>query len=157
MFAISKNFSEPNIDNEKPRYKVNTEAIYKGTRVCVIVLNDSPVIHDEIVSAIKYIPHITEIIVSTKDDYFKKHSNKNIDIVITDIEFGNKIETSIVKQIKAISPKTDIIVYTRIDSPTIKTRLLKDGADAFIQLGSISSLLESIVKVMVKKNYNSQH
>ncbi len=156
MLTISKNISEFNIDKRKPKYIVDTDAVTKRVNICVIVLNDSPEIQEEIVSSIKYIPQINKIIVSTKDDYFEKHATKNIDIVITDIEFGNKIETSIVKQIKAISPETDIIVYTRIDSPNIKTRLLKNGAEAFVQLGNISNLLKHIVKIMVKQKYNRQ-
>ncbi len=149
-------YKSTDVGNKKTKFKINTNAISKGTSVCIIVLNDSPDIYNEIISEIKYIPQVNQIIVSTKDDFFMKHLTKNIDIVITDIEFGNKIETFIVKKIKAISPETDIIIYSRIDSPTIKNRLLKNGAAAFIQLGCISCLLESIVKVMVKKKYNRQ-
>jgi len=156
MYASPKNLSVPYVDNKKPRYIDSTDAITKMVNICVIVLNDSPEIQEEIVSSIKYIPQINQIIVSTKEDYFEKHATKNIDIVITDIEFGNKIETSIVKQIKAISPETDIIVYSRIDNPNIKTRLLNNGADAFVQLGNISNLLKHIVKIMVKQKYNRQ-
>ncbi|MCF6270139.1 MAG: response regulator [Melioribacteraceae bacterium] len=156
MSALSKSLSEPYTDEKKPKYIINTEAITKGTIICVIVLNDSPAIQEEIISNIQYVPNIEKIIVSTFTDFFEKHASKKIDIVITDIEFGNKVLTSIVKQIKAISPETDIIIYTRIDSPKIRTRLLKNGANAFVQLGNISNLLEHIVKIMVKKKYSNQ-
>jgi len=87
-------------------------------------------------------------------DYFEKYANEQIDIIITEVEFANKIEPSFIDKLKSISPETKIIVYTKTQNHALRNRLLQNGADAFIFSRDISYLLEYIVKIMIRtKSY----
>ena len=86
----------------------------------------------------------------SKNDFLDNKSTEQINIVITEIEFSDKIDIHFVQEIKSISPDAKVIVYTRFLNHAIRTRLLNDGADAFIFLRDISYLLGHIVKMIIR-------
>lgn len=129
MVSLSKKLLESNEKYHKTKSQVINETLSKG--ICVCIIDDSPTIREGIVSAIN-IPYINQVITTSKADYLNKHKTKQIDIIVTEMEFGNGKEDSFIEQIKSISPKTKFIVYTRIENFAIRNRLLKNRHDAFI-------------------------
>lgn len=148
MLAISKELQDSFKEERESKETVTKETYSKVVNICII--NDSPVIQEGIVSAIKSVPGVQKIITTSKNDFFGNHSSEQFDILITEIEFSNKIEISIIEEMKSIAPEAKIIVYTRFLNHAIRTRLLNDGADAFIFLRDITYLLGHIVKMIIK-------
>jgi DNA-binding NarL/FixJ family response regulator len=155
MFALSKEISKSYKTEKTQKKEATNNNPKKTTTICII--NDSPTIREGIFSSIHEIADIKQIIKTSKKDYFDKHATKQIDIVITEIEFNNKVETSFVEQIKSINPDTRIIVYTKIENHAVRNYLLSNGADAFIFLRDINFFIEHIVKIMIRKNQRIKH
>ena len=154
MLALSKELQDS--------FKVESESreiVAKGTFTTVVkicIINDSQVIQEGIVAAVKNVAGVKKIITTSKNEFLDNHMAEDFDILITEIEFGNKIDISFIKELKSISPKSKVIVYTRFLNHAIRTRLLNDGADAFIFLRDISYLLGHIVKMIIKTIPNSK-
>jgi len=88
---------------------------------------------------------------TSQKDYFSIHAVKNFDIIITEIEFENKLDTPFVKQLKSISPETEIIVYTRLENNRLRNVALNLGAQFFLLWGDTYRLLERITEAMIRK------
>ncbi|MDA3862172.1 MAG: response regulator [Melioribacteraceae bacterium] len=155
MFILSKEMLKSQVKVKQNLNLTINKTDAKSISICVI--NDSPTLLEGIASLLEKVPNVNQIIKTSKADYFDKHATKHIDIVVTEIEFGEQIEESFVEQIKAISPDTNIIVYTRIENHASRNRLLQNGADAFIFLKDVSSFLEHIVKIFIRKKQRDVH
>jgi len=152
MFALSNQLKETLKVEKGSKNIVTDEPPVKNVKICII--DDSPTVQEEIVFAIKNVQSVKKVIKTSKMDYFEKYANEQIDIIITEVEFANKIEPSFIDKLKLISPETKIIVYTKTQNHAIRNRLLQNGADAFIFSRDISYLLEYIVKIMIRtKSY----
>ena len=148
MLALSKELQN--------RFKLEDELIKAVTNgdssknVNIFIINYSPIVQEGIVSALQNVPCVNTITTTTKIDYEENHTPAQIDILITEIEFSNKIDINFIQEIKSKSPDAKVIVYTRFLNHAIRTHLLNDGADAFIFLRDISYLLGHIVKMIIR-------
>lgn len=149
MLALSRELQD--------RFKLEDEATKTVTNgnspnnINICIINDSPVVQEGIVSALQNVPCVNSIITTTKNDFQENEPIEDIDILITKIEFANKIDINFIHKNKSKSPDAKIIAYTRFLNHAIRTRLLNDGADTFIFLRDISFLLGHIVKTIVEQ------
>lgn len=125
-----------------------------GAIVCIV--NDSVVMREGIKTIISGVYHIQDMVTTSRDNFFEKLENQNIDIVITDIEFEEKIDTTFIKQIKTFSPETRVVVYTRIKNHFHRNQSLNAGADFFIFWEERFQLLEHVISRMVAKIIGNQ-
>jgi len=148
MLALSKELQNTFKLEDEITKAVNNGDSSKNINICII--NDSPIVQEGIVSALQNVSGVDKITTISKNDFLDNKSTEQNNIVITEIEFSDKIDIHFVQEIKSISPDAKVIVYTRFLNHAIRTRLLNDGADAFIFLRDISYLLGHIVKMIIR-------
>ena len=148
MALLSKN-TYVSIKPEKPRFKVVNKTTKIDLSICTI--SDSEILREGIYSVFQDEIDVTNMVLTSKNVFFDKHAKSNFDVVITDIEFVDGIDTSFIKQIKSISPETRIIVYTSPKNRDRRIRAMEYGAEFFIFFDDSFKLLEFIVKRMVTK------
>ena len=148
MLALSKDLQNTfKLEDKSNNSDINSD---DSKNINISIINDSPIVQEGIVAAIQNVPCLKNIRTTTKNDFIENHSDEEVDIIITEIEFSNKIDIQFIQEIKSKSPDAKIIVYTRFLNHAIRTRLLNDGADAFIFLRDISYLLGHIVKMIIR-------
>ncbi|MCF6270137.1 MAG: response regulator [Melioribacteraceae bacterium] len=135
--------------NSYKRIKIINEIPKAEAAICII--NDSDTLREDIYSTLKNEYNIDEIVKTSKKDYIKKHMTKIFDVIITDIEFADGIDTSFINQINSIFPKTRIIVYTNPQNRTQRIRSLEYGANYFIFMDDDLLLLQFVVRKIIEK------
>ncbi len=139
------------IRKNSTRYKVVNEIPKAEASICII--NDCDILRGEIYSTLKNEYHINQIVQISKKDYFGKYMTKKFDIIITDIEFSEGIDTLFVKEINIIHPNARVIVYTNPTNRSKKNRSIEYGADFFIFMDDDLKLLEFVVRKIIEKSF----
>jgi DNA-binding NarL/FixJ family response regulator len=126
------------------RYKVVNENRSDFSKICVI--NNSEIIRVGINSVLKEEYKNDIILDVSKKEFSLLWEQSKFDIIITDIEFDGKNDTSFIPTIKQSHPDAIIIVYTNFRNQTHRKSSLNDGAHFFIFVDKNLNLLEYIVR-----------
>lgn len=147
MTLIRKNSNESTTQNSA-RSKIANDI--PKTEVTICVINDSDILLEDIYSTLKNKYHIDQIVKTPKQEYIEKHMTKKFDVIITDIEFLDGIDTLFIKEINLIYPHTRIIVYTSPKNRYKRIRSIEYGADFFIFTDDNLKLLEFVIRKIIQ-------
>ena len=146
MPLIKKNSSK-----STTRFKIINEIPQANSTICII--NDSDILREKIYSSFKNEHHIEQITKTSKKDYIEKHMSKKFDVIITDIEFAEGIDTAFIKELNLHSPHTRIVVYTNPKNRSKRIQSVEYGAGFFIFMDDELKLLEFVVKKIIGKSF----
>ncbi len=144
MMLTRKNSSE-----STSRFKIVNEISKANSTVCII--NDFEIVREKIYSSFKNESQIEQIVKTSKNDYIEKHMEKKFDVIVTDIEFIEGINTLFLKELCLNNPKTKIVVYTSSKNRNKRIQSVEYGADFFIFMNDNLQLLELVVKRLIGK------
>lgn len=150
MMALSKNLCKTKKEKEN-RYLIVEN---NGRNINLCIISDSNIMRDHINSIIDKMHNIDTIYCSSPKEYFEENVDNLVDIVITDIEFENKIDTQFITKINSQSPSTRIIVYTNLNNYNYGNKSLYNGADYFIFWEEKYNLLEHLINQIANKIFS---
>ena len=127
---------------------------FRNINLCII--SDSNIMRNHINSIIEKMYNIDTIYCNSPKEYFEENIDSLVDIVISDIEFENKIDTQFISKINSKSPDTRIIVYTNLNNYNYGNKSLYNGADFFIFWEEKYNLLEHVINQIANKIYSEQ-
>ncbi len=133
------------------RFKIVNEIPQANSTICII--NDSDILREKIYSSFKNEYHIDQIVKTSKKDYIEKHMNKKFDVIITDIEFAEGIDTPFIKELNLNSPHTRIVIYTNPKNRNKRIQSMGFGAEFFIFMGDELKFLEFVVRRIIGNSF----
>ena len=120
---------------------------FKSASLCVI--HDSEVLKEGLKSLLSSIEGISESEGLSRTGYLNLPSNKEYDVIITEIEFKNEIDVDFIRRIKETSKNSKIIVYTNIKNTEHRNYAMHCGADFFLYMEDKYNLLEHLVSGLI--------
>jgi DNA-binding NarL/FixJ family response regulator len=150
MMALSKNLCKTKKEKENRYLIVGNNN--RNINLCII--SDSDIMRDHINSIIENMYNIDIVYCKSPKEYFENNIESLVDIVITDIEFENKIDTQFIAKINSKLPDTKIIVYTNLNNYNYGNKSLYNGADFFIFWEEKYNLLEHVINQIANKIFN---
>lgn len=150
MLALSKNLCKTKKEKEN-RYLIAENNI-RNINLCIV--SDSDMMREHINLIIEKMFNIDIVYCNSPKEYFEKYVDNLVDIIITDIEFENKIDTQFISKINSKLPNTKIIVYTNLNNYNYGNKSLYNGADFFIFWEEKYNLLEHVINQIANKIFN---
>jgi DNA-binding NarL/FixJ family response regulator len=143
---IKKNSSE-----STTRFKIINEIPKANSTICII--NDSDILRKKIYSSFKNEYHIDQIVKTSKKNYIENYTANKFDVIITDIEFTEGIDTLFIKELNLNSPHTRIVIYTNPKNRSKRIQSMEFGAEFFIFMDDELKLLEFVVRKIIGKSF----
>ncbi len=125
------------------------------SRTTILVLDDEPIVCKRLKSALEKKGYEVEIFFRSSDA-FKRITERNFDIVITDLKMEGLDGMTFLTEVKKRSPKTEVIVITGFATMETAKESFQKGVFDFLakpfKLGEIQDAVERAEKKLKESN-----